>query len=102
MERIPQYGYDTMTHTRSCNALTPGEDCTCCLEVRKALGTEQAMHAAWRKRAEEDEIEILRLRSALNDIADSSSLTATPAQMVRFLQHIAREAMTPNAEVTGV
>lgn len=54
MERIPQYGYDTMTHTRSCNALTPGEDCTCCLEVRKALGTEQAMHAAWRKRAEED------------------------------------------------
>lgn len=46
----------TLTHTRSCPSLTPGEGpCTCALEERKALATEQTMHAAWRKRAEEAE-----------------------------------------------
>lgn len=45
-----------LTHTRSCPALTNGDDpCTCGLEFRIQLQTEQTMHAAWRKRAEEAE-----------------------------------------------
>lgn len=32
--------------------------------VQAALGTEQTMHAAWRKRAEEAEAELLALKSA--------------------------------------
>ena len=44
-------------HTRSCPALTPGddEDCTCGLIWRVRLQTEMTMHNAWRKRAEEAE-----------------------------------------------
>lgn len=49
---------ETLTHTRSCPALTPGEDCRCGLEWRVALQTEQTMHAAWRKRAEEAELKL--------------------------------------------
>lgn len=46
-----------LTHARSCPALTPmsDADCTCGLQWRIALQTEQTMHAAWRKRAEEAE-----------------------------------------------
>ena len=63
-----------LTHSRSCPELTPlSEDrCTCGLEYRKQLATEQSMHAAWRKRAEEAEHEsqmagvvIAELRAAL-------------------------------------
>lgn len=43
-----------LEHTRSCGALT-GRDCTCGLAWRIRLVTEQEMHAAWRKRAEEAE-----------------------------------------------
>jgi hypothetical protein len=54
-----------LTHTRSCPMLTPLSDerCTCGLEYRIALATEQEMHAAWRKRAEEAEAELLNLRT---------------------------------------
>lgn len=46
----------TLEHTRSCPSLTPGDGpCTCGLEFRIQLQTEQTMHAAWRKRAEEAE-----------------------------------------------
>ena len=41
-------------------------------------------------------VEIVRLREALTDVAESKPLTATPPQMVRALQSIAREALTPN------
>ena len=47
-------------HTRSCATWDGSTDqlaCTCCLQVRIALSTEQTMHAAWRKRAEEAEAE---------------------------------------------
>jgi hypothetical protein len=46
-----------LAHTRSCPELTPGSEdrCTCGLEFRKALATEQTMHLAWRKRAEDAE-----------------------------------------------
>lgn len=63
-------------HGMNCPALSPGsdDDCTCGLYWRKALGTEQTMHAAWRKRAEEAEAELAakegeceRLRNACGD-----------------------------------
>lgn len=45
-----------LTHTRSCHSLGGAEsDCTCSLKWRVALATEQSMHQAWRKRAEEAE-----------------------------------------------
>src|ERR1700680_336098 len=46
-----------LTHARSCEALTPGneESCTCGLKWRIRLRTEIEMHNAWRKRAEEAE-----------------------------------------------
>jgi hypothetical protein len=48
---------EDLTHTRSCPALTPGNDgdCTCGLKWRIRLRTEIEMHNAWRKRAEEAE-----------------------------------------------
>lgn len=44
-------------HARSCPELTENSEdfCTCGLKWRRALVTEQEMHAAWRKRAEEAE-----------------------------------------------
>lgn len=47
-----------LTHTRSCDALIPGneESCTCALRWRIRLRTEMEMHNAWRKRAEEAEL----------------------------------------------
>lgn len=42
---------------------TGGEGrCTCAKQERIELATEQAMHAGWRKRAEEAEAEVQRLR----------------------------------------
>ena len=52
---------DTSKHGMNCPALgrdepTPGvDDCNCGLYYRRAWETEQAMHNAWRKRAEEAE-----------------------------------------------
>jgi hypothetical protein len=49
-------------HERNCPQRNPMSDdaCTCGLEWRIKLGTEQVMHAAWRKRAEEAEKELLQ------------------------------------------
>jgi predicted RNase H-like nuclease (RuvC/YqgF family) len=41
------------------------DDCTCGLKWRDMLGTEQTMHQAWRKRAEEAEIKINTLTAEL-------------------------------------
>jgi len=48
---------ETLTHGMNCAALNPmsESDCTCGLEWRIELQTEQEMHNAWRKRAEEAE-----------------------------------------------
>ena len=46
---------DTSKHTRGCDALTPGEACTCSLEYRRAWETERTLHNAWRKRGEDAE-----------------------------------------------
>lgn len=55
-----------MTHSRNCPALMPlsDSDCTCGLTCRIALQTEQTMHAAWRKRAEEAEVLIAEVAAA--------------------------------------
>lgn len=44
-------------HGMNCPSRSPGSDdpCTCGLNWRQALQTEQTMHAAWRKRGEEAE-----------------------------------------------
>ncbi len=45
-----------MKHLRNCASLGGFEsDCTCSLTWRRALATEQSIHRAWRKRAEEAE-----------------------------------------------
>ena len=48
---------EALAHGRNCAALNPmsESDCTCGLEWRIRLQTEQEMHNAWRKRAEEAE-----------------------------------------------
>jgi hypothetical protein len=49
-----------LEHGMNCPHRTPNsdDDCTCGLRWRIALQTEQTMHAAWRKRAEEAEAAI--------------------------------------------
>lgn len=54
---------EQLDHTRSCSAGWDCESqCTCGLEFRIQLQTEQEMHSAWRKRAEESEAEVAQLR----------------------------------------
>lgn len=57
-------------HTRSCPALNPYEDCICGLAYRIQLQTEQEMHNAWRKRAEEAELRAAASQAALLEIMD--------------------------------
>lgn len=68
---------ENMTHKRNCAALAwDGWDhgeCTCGLQHRIALATEQTMHAAWRKRAEEAESELLTLKEKI--VADKPVFT---------------------------
>lgn len=52
-------GDPPLKHGMNCPQLAgEDEDCTCGLVWRIALSTEQTMHAAWRKRAEESEANI--------------------------------------------
>lgn len=59
---------DKLTHGMNC----PGtmndmdQDCTCGLKWRIELQTEQTMHAAWRKRAEEAETQLAALKATAN------------------------------------
>jgi hypothetical protein len=56
-----------LQHYTNCAERNPmsEEFCTCGLIYRQYLQTEQAMHAAWRKRAEEAESKLDSLREAL-------------------------------------
>ncbi len=55
----PEPRCEQLTHGRNCPALAMrGDECTCGLEWRIKLQTEQTMHAAWRKRAEEAEAQL--------------------------------------------
>lgn len=58
---------EQLTHTRNCDALTPGETCTCCLKERQNTQTAETMHTAWRKRAAEAEQERDRLAECLGE-----------------------------------
>lgn len=55
----------TLTHTRSCAALNPHEECTCCLKERQQTQTAETMAAAWRKRAMEVEATLYAAPAAL-------------------------------------
>ena len=61
---------DTFEHGRNCAANIPGndEDCTCGLRWRIQVRTEQEMHAAWRKRAEEAEAELSLSRQKVEEL----------------------------------
>lgn len=49
----------SLAHAMNCGGYAGwDEDCTCGLEWRIALRTEQEMHRAWRKRAEEAEAKV--------------------------------------------
>lgn len=82
-------------HGRNCRARTVGgdEECTCGLQWRVYLQTEQTMHAAWRKRAEEAETERDQLRAQLATVtgerdairADMLALTKRCAVLQLFV-----------------
>ena len=58
------------THTRSCVALTPGNDesCTCGLHWRIQLATRITLQDAWTKRATEAETEVARLQDCESEV----------------------------------
>lgn len=56
-----------MTGTQTTNA---HEECSCCLKERIAVQTEQTMHAAWRKRAEEAEAANEEARELLRNVVN--------------------------------
>ena len=63
-----------LEHTRSCPALTPGSEyeCTCGLDWRIKLQTEQEMHNAWRKRAEQSERELAAANALIEELRGAS------------------------------
>jgi hypothetical protein len=88
---------ETLTHARNCGWHTVGGDgdCTCGLEYRIQLQTEQTMSAAWRKRAEEAEAEIERLRDTVLKLTvgiDAVQLDTCTQRDWDLLNEIAREA----------
>jgi hypothetical protein len=54
---------EELQHTRTCTYWESEEGCSCSLEYRVQLQTEQTMHAAWRKRAEEAEQALAAMHS---------------------------------------
>jgi hypothetical protein len=57
---------EALTHGRCCSAgFDLDANCTCGLQYRIYLQTEQEMHAAWRKRAEEAESALVECRRAV-------------------------------------
>jgi len=77
------------TGHRSDCTIHQGWDCCCGRQDRIALATEQTMHAAWRKRAEEAEAEALALRADLARISEEMGLPPTigpaPGTLKRLL-----------------
>jgi hypothetical protein len=91
---------EELTHTRSCGYFDDEVGCTCCLEERKALATEQTMHRAWRKRAEEAESALAALtagtgvREAL-EAAQSYLRSTAPNSASHVLAKITRALTAP-------
>ena len=72
---------DDLTHSRTCGVWDLDVGCTCCLaeikriaELESALGTEQTMHAAWRKRAEEAELKLASYERADRDMSEALNI----------------------------
>lgn len=79
-----------MSHSRSCPALIPlsDNDCTCGLTYRIALRTEQTMHAAWRKRAEEAEVLISEVAAASSEWRKKDSSKSDLLRVIGGLANI--------------
>ena len=98
---------DALRHTDSCpqRVMASDDPCTCGLQWRDALATEQTMHAAWRKRAEEVErdlaardAEIGRLRKVLYCISvvdQGCGGNLTYPEMVESAKEQATAALAP-------
>lgn len=90
-----------LQHGMNCAGLILGQEdeCTCGLRWRIELATEQEMHAAWRKRAEEAELRegslqiridnaIAELDSLADLLADSEELLVDQTPAVRLINEI--------------
>jgi hypothetical protein len=75
-------------HTRTCDhwQSADGSTCTCCFKERVALSTEQTMHAAWRKRAEQAERERDKAGAALEPVANMSAKVSVPREPTEALR----------------
>ena len=85
-----------LAHRRNCGYFDQEIGCTCCLKERTALRTEQEMHAAWRKRAEEAERHITDIeaenatlaRTARALVTTLDQQLGTPCEQIRHAQEI--------------
>lgn len=100
----PQEQDVALQHGRCCRAEFDFEaDCTCGLQYRIQLRTEQEMHAAWRKRAEEAEAELIVSNKRRDEqwtaayIAEAESRGDTTANLPAIL---ARLSAAPTARPT--
>lgn len=89
---------ERVTHGMNCSAWTNAQGhevnselCTCGYRHRVALQTEQTMHAAWRKRAEEAEAELLRLSQQSAPVAESASATGIRSKAKWIMQQASSE-----------
>lgn len=97
---------DSLLHTRSCAAMYGNgtAECTCGLKWRVQLQTEQAMHAAWRKRAEEAEAREIRRIRPLNRLATWAQQDATqpiPVPVQEWVLNQIKEALGQPTEFVG-
>jgi hypothetical protein len=85
---------EAVGHTRSCPQLGGSDDaCTCGLEWRIKLRTEQEMHAAWRKRAEEAERALSTPPAPASEVALLGSLSDRDAPSDEHsMPHVANHA----------
>lgn len=84
-----------MNHGTNCDALAHpiDGDCTCGLQYRIALQTEQEMHNAWRKRAEEAEASILILREALRFVVEREDFTFAECSLAEEIVRRSKDAL---------
>ena len=78
---------EKLTHGRACRAdYDLDTDCTCGLQYRIQLQTEQEMHAAWMKRALESEAENAKMREALGPVtvAERKAYASAPISRGMF------------------
>jgi len=94
-------GSEPLQHGMNCGALSVHSDssaCTCGLHWRKQLQTEQAMHAAWRKRAEEAEKTLL---AAGNEISELSMIATNIETRAERAESRVRELEEALKDISG-